>query len=167
MGEMSKLDAWSNDLQRHVGGFLMWCLVQLQDLRFFLTYFMTFFVCMVGDFWFFKRTLWQIIFMLLDAYISRSACFTDVTSTTITWNVVLVHILLRLLGIYNRSSSHQWPMDCMFSSENGSDIETVSNESEFFGGAFNIRNNDYVLVYCILKLAVASRWLHYRVNEFL
>jgi hypothetical protein len=76
-----------------------------------------------------------------------------------------VHILLRLLGISNRPSFHQCPTACMFSFENGRDIETVSNACEFLGD--NIWNNDCALVYCIWRRMVASWWLHSEVNEFL
>jgi hypothetical protein len=53
------------------------------------------------------------------------------SSATITWDAV--HTLLRLLGISNPSSFHQRPTECMFSFENGTDIEAVCNESEFLG----------------------------------
>jgi hypothetical protein len=39
----------------------------------------------------------------------------------------------------------------MFSFENGPDIETISNASEFLGDTLNIWNNDSALVYCYLK----------------
>jgi hypothetical protein len=55
----------------------------------------------------------------------------------------------------------------MFSSEHGPDIEKVSNASEFLGDALNILNNDTALVYCVWRRPVASRCLHYGVNEFL
>jgi hypothetical protein len=60
-----------------------------------------------------------------------SARFTDVTSTTIICEIV--HTVLHLLGISKWSSFHQCPKECMFSFENGPDIEMVSNESEFLG----------------------------------
>jgi hypothetical protein len=37
----------------------------------------------------------------------------------------------------------------MFSFENGPDIETVSNASEFLEDTLNIQDNDSGLVYCI------------------
>jgi hypothetical protein len=58
-----------------------------------------------------------------------SACLTDVTSATITWDAV--HTLLRLLGVSNRSSFHQCLTECMFSLEDGSEIETVPDISEW------------------------------------
>jgi hypothetical protein len=48
--------------------------------------------------------------VLLNAYFLRSACFTDVTSATITWDAV------RLLGISNWSSFHHCPTECIISS---------------------------------------------------
>jgi hypothetical protein len=51
---------------------------------------------------------------------------------------MVVHTLLRLLGITSRSSFHQCPTECMFSFENGHDIETISSASEFLGDTFNI-----------------------------
>jgi hypothetical protein len=61
----------------------------------------------------------------------------------------IVHTLLRLLGNSVRSSVHQCPTECMFSFENGPDIEAVSNTSEFLGDTLNIWDNGSVLVYCI------------------
>jgi hypothetical protein len=37
----------------------------------------------------------------------------------------------------------------MFSFENGPDIKTVSDASEFLGGTLNIWDNDLALIYCI------------------
>jgi hypothetical protein len=93
MGEMSKMTD-RMVLQRHVGGFLAFpvCGVgfNLHDLRFFPTYFVAAFIRML------QQTLGQVIFVLLNAYFYRSACFVNVTSATITWDTV--HTLLRLLG---------------------------------------------------------------------
>jgi hypothetical protein len=66
---------------------------------------------------------------------------------TITWDAV--HTLLRMLRICNRSSFRQFPSECMFSHENGSEIETVPIAAEFLGSALNIRDNDSSLVYCV------------------
>jgi hypothetical protein len=76
-----------------------------------------------------------------------SACFADVTFTSFTWDIVCT--LLRLLGISNRSNFHQCPTECMFSTENALDIETVPNASEFFRNTIDILDNDRSLVYCI------------------
>jgi hypothetical protein len=43
--------------------------------------------------------------LILSFQADRDACFTDVTSATITWDAV--HTLLHLLGISNRSSFRQ------------------------------------------------------------
>jgi hypothetical protein len=40
-------------------------------------------------------------------------------------------MLLHLLGISNQSSFQPFPMDFMFSFENGPDIEVVSNASKY------------------------------------
>jgi hypothetical protein len=80
----------------------------------------------------------QVIFVLPNA---------DVTSATITWDAV--HALLRLLGVSNRSSFHQCSTEYMFSSENGRDIGTVSNESGYLGDILNMWDNDRALVYCV------------------
>jgi hypothetical protein len=39
-------------------------------------------------------------------------------------------------------------MERMFNFENGPDIETVSNVSEFLADTLNIWDNDHALVYC-------------------
>jgi hypothetical protein len=84
--------------------------------------------------------------VLLNVCFKRSAFFASVTSATITRGIV--HTLLHLLGISNQSSSQQCPMECMFSFENGPDIEMVSSASEFLGYTINIWD-DSALVYCI------------------
>jgi hypothetical protein len=73
-----------------------------------------------------------------------SACFTDVTSATITWDAT--HALLHLLGISNRSSFHQCHMECMFSLEDGSETEMVPDEPEFLRNSLNIRDDDSALL---------------------
>jgi hypothetical protein len=87
------------------------------------------------------------------------------TSAADTWNTV--HTLLRLLGIPNRSSFQQCAMECTFSFENGPDIETVPNTSEFLGNTPNKWDNNRAMIYYTWRRTVASRWLHYRVDEFL
>jgi hypothetical protein len=78
--------------QRHVGGFLVFPVcgvwVNLQDLRFFPTYFAAFFVWMLGWFWFFKHTFIMLYLCSLMSTFSRSARFADVRSATITWDTV-------------------------------------------------------------------------------
>jgi hypothetical protein len=53
----------------------------------------------------------------------------------------------------------------MFSFDNGPDIETVSNEPEFLADIVNICDNGRALVHDIRIRAVASQWVHYRVDE--
>jgi hypothetical protein len=53
------------------------------------------------------------------------------------------------MGIINRSSFDQHPMECMFSFEKGSDIEVVSSAFDFLGDTLNIRDNDRALVYFV------------------
>jgi hypothetical protein len=74
-----------------------------------------------------------------------SACFADVTSATLTWDIL--HALLRLLGVSNPVFMNV-PRSVIFGFENGPDIETVSNKSEFFGDTLNKWDNDSVLVCC-------------------
>jgi hypothetical protein len=154
---------------RHVGGFLVFPVcgvwLNLQHLRFFPTFLWPFSYACWANFGFFKDTLDQVIFVYLNGHFQRTACFADETSATITWDAV--HTLLPLLDISNRSSFHQRPTKCLFSFESSPDVETVSNTSEFLGDPPNIRDNDSALVCCILRWTVASRWLHYGVNEFL
>jgi hypothetical protein len=76
-----------------------------------------------------------------------SSCFADVTSATITWDAV--HTLLRLLGISNRSSFHQCPTERVFSFEDGSEMKTVPDASDFLGNALNIRDAYSALVYSV------------------
>jgi hypothetical protein len=52
-----------------------------------------------------------------------SDCFANVTSATVTWDIV--HTLLRLLAISNWSSFHQCPTESMISYENGPDIKKI------------------------------------------
>jgi hypothetical protein len=47
------------------------------------------------------KKLGQVVFVLLNAHFLKSASFADVASAKITRDIV--HILLRLLGISNRS----------------------------------------------------------------
>jgi hypothetical protein len=47
----------------------------------------------------------------------------------------------------------------MFSLENGPNIETVSNSSEFFGNTPNISDNDHAMV--------CFPWFHHGINELL
>jgi hypothetical protein len=91
-----------------------------------------------------------------------SDCFANVTSATITRDIV--HTLLRLLCISNRSSFHQCPTECMIRSEKGPDIETVPSASEFLGDTVITWDTDRALLYCIWRRTVASWWLHYGVN---
>jgi hypothetical protein len=42
-----------------------------------------------------------------------------------------VRTLILLLGMSDRPNFHQCPTECMFSLEDGSDIETVPDASEF------------------------------------
>jgi hypothetical protein len=63
------------------------------------------------------------------------------------WDIV--HTLPRLLGISNQSSFHQCSTECMFSFENRSDIEVVSNASEFLRDTPNIWDTDHALAYCM------------------
>jgi hypothetical protein len=77
----------------------------------------------------------------------RSAYFVNVTSATITQNIILA--LLHLLGISNWSSFHHRPMDCTFSSKHYPDVETAFNGSEFLTDVINIWDNDNALVYCV------------------
>jgi uncharacterized protein YxjI len=53
----------------------------------------------------------------------------------------------------------------MFSFENGPDIETVRNASEFLGDTFNIWDNDSALVYCVTRGTISCRRYRYRVND--
>jgi hypothetical protein len=85
--------------------------------------------------------------VLLNAYFYRSACFASVTSATVAWDAV--HTLLHLLGISNRSSFHQCPTECMFSLEDGSEIEAIPDASAFLGSALDIWDDDSGLVYCV------------------
>jgi hypothetical protein len=55
----------------------------------------------------------------------------------------------------------------MFSSENGPDIETVHNASEFLGDTLNIRDDDSALVYCVFRRTISCLWLHCGVIELL
>jgi hypothetical protein len=55
----------------------------------------------------------------------------------------------------------------MLSFENGPDIETVSNASEFLGHTLYIWENYRVLVYFIRKWTVPSRLFHYGASKFL
>jgi hypothetical protein len=82
--------------------------------------------------------------VLRKAYFYRCACFANVTSATITRDIL--YTLLHLAGNSNRSGVHQRPMECSY--ENGPDIETVSNASEFLGDTLNVWD-DSSLVYCI------------------
>jgi hypothetical protein len=75
-----------------------------------------------------------------------SACFSDVTSATITWNTI--YVLVHLLGISNRSSFHQCPMECILSFKNGFNIEVVPNACELFRNTANIQDNDCAMIYC-------------------
>jgi hypothetical protein len=88
-----------------------------------------------------------------------------ITSATIILDIV--HTLLRLLGICNRSSFHQCHTEWLFNFKKGPDVQTVSNSSEFLRDTLNIWDNDSALVYCIWRRMTASWWLHYRVNKFL
>jgi L-rhamnose mutarotase len=81
----------------------------------------------------------------LGVLAKKSAYFANVTSATITQNIILA--LLHLLGISNWSSFHQRPMDCMFSSKHYPDIETAFNESEFLTDVTNKWDNDNAIVY--------------------
>jgi hypothetical protein len=81
--------------------------------------------------------------VLHNAYFYKSAYFADVT---VTWDIV--HTLLCLLGISDKSSFHQCSMECKFSFENGPDIEMVSNASEFLRDTLDICD-DCATVYCI------------------
>jgi hypothetical protein len=85
--------------------------------------------------------------VFLNTYFQRSASFADITSAAVAWDTV--HRLLRLLGISNRSSFHQCPTECRFSFENGSEVETVPNASEFLGSALYIRDDHSALLYCV------------------
>jgi hypothetical protein len=120
---------------------------------------------MLGHLRFFEQTLGQGVFVLLNAHFQRSACFTDVTSDTFTWNTI--HTLLRLLDIPNRPTFHQCPTECLFSFEDGPNIEAVPNASDFFGNTPNIGDNDCALLYCIWRRTVASPRFHYGINELL
>jgi hypothetical protein len=71
--------------------------------------------------------------VLFNVYFKSSACFIDVTSATVTWNIIHT-----LLGISNQSSFYQCSMNCMCIFENGSDIEAVSNMSGFLEETLNI-----------------------------
>jgi hypothetical protein len=55
----------------------------------------------------------------------------------------------------------------MSSLENGPDIEMVSIASESLGDTLDVWDNDRALLHSIPRRTVASRWLHYGVNEFL
>jgi hypothetical protein len=85
--------------------------------------------------------------VLLNAYL-KACLFADVIFATVTWDAV--HTLLRLLGISNQSSFHQCPTKCMFTFENGPDIEAVSNAPEFLGDTLSIWDNDRALVCCTI-----------------
>jgi hypothetical protein len=51
--------------------------------------------------------------VILNAYFYRSARLVDVTSATVTWDIV--QILLRLPDISTQSNFHQYPTESMFS----------------------------------------------------
>jgi hypothetical protein len=88
----------------------------------------------------------------------ETAYFAEVTSVTITWNSV--NTLLRLLSISNRSRFDHYPTGCMFSFENGPNIEAVPNASEFLRSTHTIWDNDRAIIYCIRRRIDASPWLH-------
>jgi hypothetical protein len=96
--------------------------------------------------------------MHLHVYFSRSACFIDVASATFTWDVVCT--LLHLLGISNRSSFHQCPTECLFSFENGPDIEMVPHVSEFLRNTPKVWDNDRPDILCLKDdcFSMASSW---------
>jgi hypothetical protein len=61
----------------------------------------------------------------------------------------ILHALLRLLGISDRSNFLQCPTGHTFSFENDRGIETVSSASEFLGDTLNIWDNNRAMVHCI------------------
>jgi hypothetical protein len=72
MEEMSKMGGLIGWFKRHVGRFLVFPVggvwFNLQDFHFFSTYFVAFFICMLGQFWFFEQALAQIVLVLLNAF---------------------------------------------------------------------------------------------------
>jgi hypothetical protein len=122
----------------------MWCLVQSAKPSLHSNVFCGILHMHVGLIWIFQETLCKVVFDLLNAYFQKSACFTDVTSATITWDAV--HTLIRLPDISNWSSFDHCTTECMFSLENDSEIETVPDSSEFL--TLDIRDNDSALVFC-------------------
>jgi hypothetical protein len=99
----------------------------------------------------------------LNVYFWRSVCFTNATSATIAWDAV--HTLLRLLAIYKWSSFHHCVMECLFSFENGPEIETAPNARLNFSEiplTYGIKTVPWYIVW----RTISCRRLHYRVNEF-
>jgi hypothetical protein len=69
----------------------------------------------------------------------------DVTSATVTWDVV--HTLLCLMGISYWSSFYQYTTECMFCFKSVPDIETVPSVPKFVGKPINLKDNNHTLIY--------------------
>ncbi|XP_033607955.1 DNA repair protein RAD50 [Cryptotermes secundus] len=74
-----------------------------------------------------------------------------------------IHTLLRLLGIPNRSSFHQFPTECTFSFQDDSELKMVPDVSEFLGDSLDIRNDYSALVE---EAAVSDLNCYYQATEW-